>query len=395
MQPEREWFDKDYYAALGVASSADGKAITKAYRKLAKQFHPDANQGSEAAEARFKEISAAYDVLSDPEKRQSYDEVRRMVAQGYGPQHGAPGSRGGGGAPGGFGAGPGGFTFEGGDAGGLGDFISGLFGGGAGGGGRRQARGGGARMARRGGDIEAETTLRFEDAVRGMTATLVLQSEVECSTCHGSGAKPGSPTPPCSHCGGSGEVLMPQGPFSVPSVCPACQGRGQNITHPCATCFGRGTARASRDVKVRIPPGVMHGQRIRVPGKGEPGASGGPAGDLFVVVNVGSHPRFTRKGKTDLTVTVPISVTQALLGGEASVPTLDGDLKVRVKPGTHTGSTVRVKGRGVHPKSGEPGALLVTFDVAIPKHLTDEERTLIEELAHRVPALARVDGVKG
>lgn len=379
MQPEREWFDKDYYAALGVAASADAKSITKAYRKLAKQFHPDANQGSETAEARFKEISAAYEVLSDPEKRQSYDEVRHLVAQGYGPQHGAPGG-------GGFGAGPGGFSFEaGGDAGGFGDLFSGLFGGG-----RRNARGG-ARGARRGGDIEAETSLRFEDAVRGMTATLVLQSEVQCATCAGSGAQPGTPTPACTQCGGSGEVLVPQGPFSVPSVCPACQGRGRNITHPCTTCFGRGTTRASRDVKVRIPPGVLNGQRIRVQGKGEPGAGGGPAGDLFVVVNVGNHPRFGRKGKLDLTVTVPISVAQAILGGEASVPTLDGDLKIRVQPGTHTGSTVRIRGRGVHPKNGEPGALLVTFEVAIPKHLNDEERSAVEELASRVPALARVD----
>ncbi len=376
MQPEREWFDQDYYAALGVASTADDKAITKAYRKLAKQFHPDANQGSSAAEARFKEISAAYDVLSNPEKRKSYDEVRHMVAQGYGPQHGAPGA-----------AGPGGFTFDAGDmGGGLGDLFSGLFGGGRQ---RDRGRGGfGGRGARRGSDVEAETTLRFEDAVRGMTATLMLRSDVQCGTCHGTGAKPGSPTPRCQQCGGSGEVLIEQGPFSVPSICPQCQGRGQTITQPCATCFGRGTTYQTRDVKVRIPAGVQDGQRIRVAGKGEPGAGGGPAGDLFVVVHVSAHPQFERKGKVDLTVHVPISVSQAILGGETLVPTLDGDVKVRVPAGTQPGATVRVKGRGVHPANGAAGALLVTFDVVIPRNLSAKDREAIQAAVEDIPALA-------
>ncbi len=351
VQPEREWFEKDYYAALGLAPSADDKAITKTYRKLAKQFHPDANQGSEAAEARFKEISAAYDVLGDAEKRKAYDEVRQMVAQGYGPQHGAPGGFGGAGGPGG----PGGFTFEAGDMGSFSDLFSGLFGGGREAGGGFRGRGAGARASRQGRDVEAETNLRFEDAVRGMTATLALRADHPCTACDGTGASQG----------------------------------GRNAAQACPSCFGRGVTHSTRDVTVRIPPGVLDGQRIRVAGKGEPGVGGGPAGDLIVKVNVGTHPQFGRSGKSDLTTTVDISVGQALLGGEVAVPTLSGSVKVRVQPGTASGSTVRVKGHGVTPKHGSPGALLATFRIHVPKDLSPEDRAAIERLLETVPALTR------
>ena len=368
MAPQREWFEKDYYAVLGIQSGASDKEVQRAYRKLAKQYHPDANQGDAAAEERFKEISAAHEVLGDPEKRKEYDQVREMVASGVG--------------PGGFGGGfPGGYqgqtiNFE--DIGGLGDLLGGLFGGGGRKGGRR---GRGPAGPQRGADLEAELYLDFLDAVHGVTTSVSLTAEAPCSVCGGTGAKPGTFPETCETCGGTGAVAVDQGPFSFSNVCPTCGGRGQVVRDKCRHCKGRGTEVRPREVKVRVPSGVRDGQRIRVQGRGAPGQSGGPPGDLYVVVHVGEHPVFGRSGTKHLTVTVPITFAEAALGAQVKVPTLDGPVTVKVPAGTQAGKTVRVRGRGIDPAKGETGDLLVTFDVEVPRHLTDEQRTAIEALA--------------
>lgn len=377
MAPQREWFEKDYYSILGVAPTASEKEITRAYRKLAKQYHPDANPGDAAAEERFKEVSAAHEVLSDPEKRKEYDQVREMVAQGVGP--------GGFGGFGGFGPGGQTFTFE--DLGDLGGLFGGLFGGRgatAGRGRRRRAPG-----PRRGADLEAELHLDFLDAVQGVTTTVHLTGEAPCSVCHGTGAKPGTWPETCPTCGGSGDVITDQGVFSFAQVCPQCGGRGTVVRDKCRTCKGRGVEVRPREVKVRIPAGVKGGQRIRIPGRGAPGVDGGPPGDLFVVVHVSHHPIFGRSGAKDLTVKVPITFPEAALGAQVKVPTLDAPVTVKVKPGTQSGTTQRVRGRGIVPAKGEPGDLLVTFVVEVPTRLTDEQRKAIEALAATMRANPR------
>ena len=368
MAPQREWFEKDYYAVLGVKPGATDREVQRAYRRLAKANHPDANAGDAAAEERFKEISAAHEVLGDPEKRKEYDQVREMVASGVG--------------PGGFGGGfPGGYqgqtiNFE--DIGGLGDLLGGLFGGGGRKGGRR---GRGPAGPQRGADLEAELYLDFLDAVHGVTTSVSLTAEAPCSVCGGTGAKPGTFPETCETCGGTGAVAVDQGPFSFSNVCPTCGGRGQVVRDKCRHCKGRGTEVRPREVKVRVPSGVRDGQRIRVQGRGAPGQSGGPPGDLYVVVHVGEHPVFGRSGTKHLTVTVPITFAEAALGAQVKVPTLDGPVTVKVPAGTQAGKTVRVRGRGIDPAKGETGDLLVTFDVEVPRHLTDEQRTAIEALA--------------
>ena len=270
MPPQREWFEKDYYQVLGVAEGASQKEISKAYRTIARENHPDANPDNPTAEERFKEASAAYDVLGDEDKRKEYDEVRRLgpMAGGFG--------------PGGPGQGPGGFTFTTDDAGGLGDILGGLFGRGRGRGG--QPRGAGPQ---RGADQEAELHLSFRDAVAGMTTSLQLTSDAACSNCHGSGARPGTTPTPCPECGGRGVLDDNQGLFSFSQPCPRCGGQGATIDDPCPVCRGTGAERRAREVKVRIPPGVDDGQRIRLKGRGGPGRNGGPPGDLYVVTNVG------------------------------------------------------------------------------------------------------------
>ncbi len=358
MPPQREWLEKDYYAVLGVSQTATDKEITRAYRKLAKQYHPDANPGSEE---KFKEISAAYDVLGDEAKRKEYDELRRLGASGLG-------------GFGGFG-GPGGQTIRIEDLGDLGDLFGGL--GGMFGGGRRQARGG----PRRGADVEAELYLSFEDAVRGVTAAVNVAGEARCDTCGGNGAAPGTSPVTCPRCGGRGVLDEPQGLFSLSRVCPECAGRGTKVEKPCPTCKASGVTRRTREVKVRIPPGVEDNQRIRVKGKGEAGRGNGPSGDLFVTVHVGRHPLFGRRGR-NLTLSVPVTYPEAALGTTVTVPTLEGQVSLRVPPGTAPGKTFRVKGRGV-PSHGRHavGDLLVTVDVTVPASLTDEQRRLIEQLA--------------
>lgn len=365
MTAQREWFEKDYYKDLGVAENATDKEITRAYRKLAKQFHPDANPGSEE---RFKEISAAYDVIGDPEKRKEYDEVRRMgpMAGGFG---------GGGFGGGGFGGDGFNGTFRAEDMGDLSDLFGGLFGRGR----TRRQRG-----PQRGADIEAGLHLSFRDAVKGVTTSVNLPSDARCSTCRGSGAAPGTQMKTCQRCGGSGSLNDDQGPFSLSTVCPDCNGRGHVIETPCPNCHGTGREKSTRSVKVRIPAGINDGQRIKVKGRGAPGQLNGPAGDLYVTVHVASDPRFGRSGR-NLTTKATISFPDAALGTQVTVPTLDDSVTVKVPAGTAAGTTMRVKGHGVPAGTGKKakpaGDLLVKIDVAVPKTLTDKQRGAIEALS--------------
>lgn len=372
MAPQREWLEKDYYKVLGIDEKADAKEITRAYRKLARESHPDANPGDPKAEERFKEISAAYDVIGDAEKRKEYDEVRAMGSMGgFGP--GGPG----GGGPGGFGGpgGPGGFTFDmGGGGGGLGDVLGNLFGGG--GGGRR----GGATGPQRGTDLEAELHLGFTDAVAGLSTTLHLVGDAVCTTCSGSGAAPGTSPVRCTTCGGRGAIDDNQGMFAMSRPCPACAGRGVQIEDPCQTCRGAGIVRRPREIKVRIPPGVHDGQKIRLKGRGDPGRQGGQPGDLYVTCQVEEHPIFRMDGR-NIKMTVPITFAEAALGADISVPTVNGPpVKVRLPAGTRNGRTFRVKKRGVAAAKGT-GDLLVTVEVAVPAKLSDAERVATEALA--------------
>lgn len=365
MTAQREWFEKDYYKVLGVSPDVSTKDLTKAYRKLARQLHPDANPDDPTAEERFKEVSGAYDVLGDEAKRTEYDEVRRLGPMGG---FGGPGGAGG---PGGFGGAGANFNAE--DLGGL---FGNLFGGGG-------RRGGGAPQGsgpRRGNDLEAELTLGFTDAISGLTTTIQLTSDVACPVCGGSGSRPGSTPQMCAQCGGRGVNEDNQGFFSFSSPCVACGGRGSMVTDPCTQCSGSGAVRRSRDVKVRIPAGVDEGQRIRLKGRGGPGRNGGPAGDLFVVVHVSPDRLFGRRGR-DITLVVPVTFAEAALGTKVKVPTVMGDpVSIRIPPGTSSGKVLRVKGRGVETRKGT-GDLLVTVEVQIPSELTDAQRTAVEALA--------------
>lgn len=360
MTAQREWYEKDYYKVLGVASDASAKEITKAYHKLARDNHPDTHPGDSAAEERFKEASVAYDVLGDEARRAEYDEVRRSGPMHFGPQ-------GGGGrfTTGNFNVG----------ADGLGDLLGQMFSSG------RRGRGSSAGTGpQRGQDLSANLTLGFADAAQGLTTTLHLTSEAQCSNCHGSGARPGSAPKVCSNCGGRGVIDDNQGFFSFSSPCRVCGGRGVTIDDPCPVCHGSGSEVRPREVQVRIPAGVADGQTIRLRGRGAPGRNGGPAGDLLVELHVQSDDTFTRDGD-NLVVHVAVSFATAALGGEVSVPTLDGgSVTLRVKPGTQPGSRHRVRGRGIATKKAT-GDLIVIVDVEVPRRLSDAERSAIEALA--------------
>jgi molecular chaperone DnaJ len=367
MSAQREWFEKDYYSTLGVDKNATAKEITRAYRKLARELHPDKNPGDAAAEDRFKEAASAYDVLGDEAKRKEYDEVRAMGPMAGMGGRGAPGS--------------GGFTFNVDDmgSGGLGDLFGNMFGRGAPGGAGR-GRGTSGVGPRRGSDVTAQLTVDFQDAVKGLTTTLYLTTDASCSTCNGSGARPGTSPMACSACGGRGVVDDNQGMFSFSSPCRVCGGQGVRIEDPCPTCRGSGTEQRQREVKTRIPAGVKDGQTIRLKGRGGPGRNGGPAGDLLVELKVMPHPLFGRSGN-NLTVSVPVTVAEAALGGDIDVPTLDGPrVTLRLKPGTQTGSRHRVRNMGIATKNGT-GDLIVTVNVHIPTDLTDDQRAAIEQLA--------------
>jgi molecular chaperone DnaJ len=357
----REWFEKDYYNVLGVAKNASAAEIKKAYRKLAQQHHPDANPGNTQAEDRFKEISAAYDVLGDEEKRKQYDQVRDMAASGFG-SGGSPG--GGGGFGGGF---PGGVRFE--DLGDLGDLFGGLFGGGR--------RGGSARPAR-GADLETTVTVSFDDAMTGTTMPVRISGPAPCETCHGSGAAPGTSPTVCSRCGGSGAVAVNQGLFQMSQPCPVCHGSGRVVQTPCPTCGGTGSRTRTRSFQVKVPAGVQDGARIRLAGRGEPGPAGAQPGDLYVQVRVHPHRFFGRTGH-DLTLELPVTYAEAALGADVRVPTLNGPVTMKVPAGTPNGKTFRLKGKGA-PKRGGHGDLLVTTRIEVPRKLSRPEKELLKQL---------------
>ncbi|WP_420034377.1 molecular chaperone DnaJ [Streptomyces sp. cg28] len=372
----KDFIEKDYYKVLGVPKDATDAEIKKAYRKLARENHPDANKGNPKAEDRFKEISEANDVLGDPKKRKEYDEARALFAGGGF----RPGGAGGGGTfnfdlgdlfGGGAQGGPAGGGAQGGFGGGIGDVFGGLFNrGGAGTGTRTQPR--------RGQDIESEVTLSFTEAVDGATVPLRMSSQAPCKACSGTGDKNGTPRV-CPTCVGTGQVSRGGGGgFSLTDPCVDCKGRGLIAETPCEVCKGSGRAKSSRTMQVRIPAGVSDGQRIRLRGKGAPGERGGPAGDLYVVVHVDKHPVFDRKGD-NLTVTVPVTFTEATLGGEVKVPTLGGPaVTLKLPAGTPNGRTMRARGKGAVRKDGTRGDLLVTVEVAVPKDLSDDARSALE-----------------
>jgi molecular chaperone DnaJ len=369
---QHDWLEKDFYKILGVSQDASDKDLTKAYRKLARQYHPDANRDDPKAEDRFKEISEAYDVLGDAERRKEYDEVRKFGRTGFGPSGSGPGS------------GNGSFSFDPGD---LSDLLGGMFGGGR----RRAAPGTGPR---RGDDLEADLHLSFDEAIEGVTTLVHLTSDAACQTCRGTGAAPGTTPQTCTRCLGRGVIDDNQGFFSLSQPCGQCGGRGKVVVEPCPTCRGSGIERKPRQVKVRIPAGVKDGQRIRIKGRGTPGRNGGPAGDLYVRVQVGSHHLFGRKGD-NLVLDLPITFAEAVLGANVKVPTLDGStVTLKIPRATPSGKTFRVRGRGV--KSGKStGDLLVTVVVDVPDKLTDAQRAAVEALADTIDTSPRDRLVQG
>ena len=365
MAMQQEWADKDYYGDLGVSSSASAADIKKAYRKLARENHPDSHPGDKKAEEKFKRVAEAYDVIGDEQKRKEYDQLKSMISSGG---FGRFGRGGGSGSPGGFrgtetefdlsdifGSAAGGQAGD----GGLGDIFGGFFGG----------RGGAGRNARpsRGADVETEITLDFREAAKGTTIPVELTGDAPCTTCHGSGSKDGK-THTCQVCSGSGYIRENSGAFGMARPCTNCGGTGEVIEDPCPTCGGTGTVRRTRSITVRIPAGVIDGQKVRLAGQGEAGPNGTPAGDLFVTVHVRNDDVFSRTGD-DLEVTVPVAFSEVALGATIAVPTLDNPVKVKVPAGTPNGRTLRVKGRGIPKKAGSAGDLLVTVEVKVPKDL--------------------------
>ncbi|MEZ5118156.1 MAG: molecular chaperone DnaJ [Candidatus Nanopelagicales bacterium] len=369
-----DWLEKDFYKVLGVPKDAKPDQIKKSYRKLARELHPDANPDNPKAEERFKEVSEAYDVLSDEKKRAEYDEARTLFGSG--------GFRAPGGGGGGFGGGVnlddlfgrmGGGGAGGGDGGGgLGDLFGGLF--------NRGGRGGTStsRQPRRGADVESEITLGFDQALDGATIPLRLTSEGACTTCAGTGAKAGTVPRVCPSCEGSGHVSRNAGGFAFAEPCVECRGRGLVVDDPCPTCHGSGRGQSTRTVQARIPAGVKDGARIRLKGKGAPGERGGPNGDLYVVVHVSPHPVFGRRDD-NLTVTVPVTFSEAALGADVSVPTPGGStVKLKVPAGTANGRTFRVRGKGATKRDGSKGDLMVTVEVSVPQKLSGEAREALE-----------------
>jgi molecular chaperone DnaJ len=349
----------DLYKVLGVPKKASDEEIKKAYRRLAREYHPDRNPGDAAAEERFKEVQGAYDTLSDPEKRKAYDS---------------------GGMFGGFGGGQGADPFGGGPQGGfggvdLGDILGGMFG-----------RGGGRRAQAeqlRGRDLETEVSLSFDQAVNGAQVSVTVPKEERCPTCRGSGAKPGTSPVTCPRCQGTGIDAQSQGIFSISRPCPQCGGAGQVIEDPCQTCGGSGLTRQTKRYKVNIPAGVRDGTRIRLAGKGEAGPRGGPSGDLFVTTRVTSSPVFKRLDGGNLEVTVPITVVEALRGATIEVPTLNGTKKIKVPAGTGHGTVQRLRGEGPPRPGGGKGNADIRYrlEIDVPDELTAEQEEAVEKLA--------------
>lgn len=368
----KDWLEKDYYKVLGVSKNASSDEIKKAFRKIARDNHPDQNPGDKRAETRFKEASEANTILSDAEKRKEYDEARSLFGGGFKFTKPGPGgptgfedlfrNAGGGGAP----------------TSGFGDLFGGLF-----------TQSGGSRRAthrgpRRGADIEGDVEITFEQAVEGATVSMRTVSDQACPACRGTGAKAGTLPRVCPRCEGSGMTsTQTGGVFQMSEPCTDCLGRGLIVDTPCPDCGGSGRGRSTKTMQVRIPAGVADGQRIRLKGKGAAGENGGASGDLYVTVKVTPHPLFGRSGY-NLTLEVPVTFTEATLGAEITIPTLSGPkVKLRVPAGTPNGRTMRVRGKGARKPDGTVGDLLVTLDVQVPEGLTDEAKAALAEYAEK------------
>ncbi|MFT4033945.1 MAG: molecular chaperone DnaJ [Patulibacter sp.] len=340
----------DPYKTLGVERSASADEIKKAYRKLARQYHPDNNAGDAGAEEKFKEIQGAYDILSDPQKKQTYDRGGFQV----------PGM-----------GGDANFSMS-----DLADLLGNVFGG------RVPGTGGGRPrppMAARGRDLETQARITFDQSIDGTEISLPVPSQDPCPDCRGSGGRPGSPMTTCPECGGQGVVIQSDGLFSTQSPCPRCRGVGRVPKEPCATCRGTGRRPGGSTLRVKVPAGIRDGGRIRVPGRGEPGVGNGPRGDLYVVVHVAPSAVFRRKGE-HLEIELPVKVTEALAGAQVRVPTLNGTKLLRIAPGTRHGSVLRLKGEGPPSTAGGRGDLHYRVAITLPKQLTEQQRQLVEQL---------------
>lgn len=374
---QKEWIDKDYYGVLGVSSSANADEIKKAYRKIARDNHPDAHPGDTAAEEKFKSASEAYSVVGDKDKRAEYDELKTMAASG-GFSRGFGGGFSGGsrfGSAGSYTGSTSGFSGSADESFDLGDIFGDMFGGG--GGTRTSTR---APRRTRGADVETEITLDFREATKGVTVPIRLTSPASCTTCHGSGANPGTSAARCSTCAGEGLISENRGAFGFSRPCPDCNGTGIRIDDPCKDCGGTGRVTRTRTITVRVPAGVVDGQRVRLAGQGEAGERGRASGDLFVTVHVRPDDLFSRSGD-DLRITVPVSFTELALGGTVTVPTLDSKVRVKVPAGTSDGTTLRVRGRGVIKRNGNSGDLLVTVRVSVPNHLDEGAASALRRYA--------------
>jgi molecular chaperone DnaJ len=369
---------RDYYEVLGVGKDANEADIKKAYRRLAMKLHPDRNAGDTKTEAEFKDVKEAYEVLSDQQKRATYDQFGHagLDAQAGG-RRGGPG-------------------FNPGDA--FGDIFGDVFGDIFGGGGRR-----GRSTVFRGADLRYELALTLEQAVFGDTVNLQLPTLVTCTTCEGSGAKPGTKPVTCRTCDGNGQVRMTRGHFSIQQPCPTCRGSGQQIEQPCSSCQGRGRMQKNKTLAVKVPPGVDNGDRIRLSGEGEAGQNGGPAGDLYVEIHLQPHEIFQRDG-ADLSCVIPISYATAVLGGTVEVPTLGGEVALKIPPETQSGRAFRLRGKGVRPVRGSgPGDLYCRVEVETPVKLTSAQKKMLENFnealiaggeRHRPRSQSWLDGVK-
>ena len=344
---------KDYYEVLGVNRDAAEDEIKKSFRKLAMKFHPDRNPDNPKAEEHFKEAKEAYEVLTDASKRQAYDQYGHA---GVDPTQGMAG-----------GAGMGGF----GDA--FSDIFGEIFGGG---------RGGGRQGVYRGADLRYNLEIGLEEAARGTETKIRIPTMDECATCNGSGAKPGTQPQTCTTCNGRGEVRMQQGFFSLQQTCPRCHGSGKMVATPCGTCQGAGRVKNQKTLSVKIPAGVDEGDRIRLSGEGEHGVSGGPSGDLYVVIHIKAHQVFTRE-HSDLHCEMPVSFTTAALGGEIEIPTLDGHAKIKIPQETQSGQVFRLRGKGIKGlRSSGHGDLMCHVVVETPVRLTERQKELLRELEH-------------